>query len=190
MRLLILYLIVLNSYFNILNSAENAGMPQLDTEFWFSQIFWLILTFGTLFVILSKFVLPRIKNNLERRKSQIMENIEIADKQKQDSEKKLEEYSKIISDTKIKAKELFNLSKDKIQSELIKKKIKLDDSLNENIKNVEMEITKMKERNPEKITKIAIEATSEIFQKFVGLEINQSKITVVVNEQMKNWSKN
>ena len=28
-------------------SAESGGMPQLNPEFWISQIFWLILTFGT-----------------------------------------------------------------------------------------------------------------------------------------------
>ena len=57
-------------------SAESGGMPQLNPEFWISQIFWLILTFGLLFIILSKFILPKISNNLETRKSQILENIE------------------------------------------------------------------------------------------------------------------
>ena len=28
--------------------AESGGMPQLDPEFWISQIFWLVLTFGLL----------------------------------------------------------------------------------------------------------------------------------------------
>ena len=34
-------------------SAESGGMPQLNPEFWFSQIFWLVLTFGILYVVLS-----------------------------------------------------------------------------------------------------------------------------------------
>ena len=57
-------------------------MPQLNPEFWFSQIFWLTISFGILFIVLSKFILPKIRNNLETRKSQIMDNIEIADDQK------------------------------------------------------------------------------------------------------------
>ena len=32
-------------------SAETGGMPQLNTEFWISQIFWLIITFGALFIV-------------------------------------------------------------------------------------------------------------------------------------------
>ena len=56
-------------------------MPQLDPEFWFSQIFGL-LSFGLLFLILSKFILPNISSNLENRKSQILENIEKAEETK------------------------------------------------------------------------------------------------------------
>ena len=39
-----------------MKSAEKGGMPQLDPEFWVSQIFWLTITFGTLFLVLSKFI--------------------------------------------------------------------------------------------------------------------------------------
>ena len=57
-------------------ATESGGMPQLNPEFWVSQIFWLTLTFGILYVVLSKLILPKISNNLESRKSQILENIE------------------------------------------------------------------------------------------------------------------
>ena len=77
-------------------AAESGGMPQLNPEFWVSQIFWLILTFGVLYILLSKLILPKISNNLESRKSQILENIEIAEKQRIDSEKKIKEFEKII----------------------------------------------------------------------------------------------
>ena len=56
-------------------SAETGGMPQLNPEFWISQIVWLVITFGILFIVLSKFILPKISDNLETRKSQILENI-------------------------------------------------------------------------------------------------------------------
>ena len=87
MKKIIIYLYALFSFNKIAISAETGGMPQLNPEFWFSQIFWLTITFGILLIILSKFILPKIRNNLETRKSQIMENIEIADNQKTSSEK-------------------------------------------------------------------------------------------------------
>ena len=59
-------------------AAESGGMPQLNPEFWFSQIFWLIVTFGFMFIVLAKLVLPKISENLETRKAQISDNIENA----------------------------------------------------------------------------------------------------------------
>ena len=88
-------------------SAESGGMPQLDPEFWFSQIFWLVFTFGLLFFILSKFILPNISSNLENRKSQILENIEKAEEQRQESEDKIKEFDKIIYESKVQAKKYF-----------------------------------------------------------------------------------
>ena len=54
-------------------ASENVGMPQLNPEFWISQIFWLTLTFGILYVVLAKLILPKISANLETRKSKILE---------------------------------------------------------------------------------------------------------------------
>ena len=81
-------------------SAESGGMPQLNPEFWISQIVWLLITFGGLYLVLSKIVLPKISDNLEARKSQILENIETAEKQREESEKKVKEFAKIILDKK------------------------------------------------------------------------------------------
>ena len=82
-------------------AAESGGMPQLNPEFWVSQIFWLIITFGILYIVLSKFILPKISSNLELRKSQIQENIETAEKQREMSEVKLKEYDEIILKSKL-----------------------------------------------------------------------------------------
>ena len=82
------------------SAAEKTGMPQLDTTFWFSQIFWLIITFSILLVLLSKFILPKISANLETRKSRIQENISAAEKQREESEAKINEYERIIEKSK------------------------------------------------------------------------------------------
>ena len=47
--------------------AAEAGMPQLDSTYWLSQSFWLILIFTILYLILSKFFIPKIKDNLDNR---------------------------------------------------------------------------------------------------------------------------
>ena len=40
--------------------AEKEGMPQLDTNYWISQIFWVTLIFIALYLILWRKILPKI----------------------------------------------------------------------------------------------------------------------------------
>ena len=166
-------------------SAESGGMPQLNPEFWISQIFWLTLTFGTLYIILSRLILPKISDNLETRKSKILENIEAADKQREDSEKKLKEYDEIISKSKLEAKTIFNQAKEKALKDINEKKEVLDRQIDNEISNAEEEIKAFRKSAPEKINIIAIETSSELLQKLIGAEVNNSSISAIVDDLSK-----
>ena len=180
------YLIFFNLFFlKEVFAAESAGMPQLNPEFWISQIFWLTLTFGILYIILSKLLLPKISANLELRRSQIQENIEAADKQREESETKLKEYEEIILKSKLNAKKIFKETREKALKDINLKKDSLDGQINEEIKKAEAEINALKKNAPEKINKIAIEASSEILKNLIGTEINNSSISAMVNDLSK-----
>ena len=163
-------------------AAESGGMPQLNPEFWISQIFWLTLTFGILYVVLSKLILPKISNNLESRKSQILENIEAAEKQREDSEAKLEEYEEIISKSKYEAKNIFSQSREKVLKDISAKREVLDKQIDEEISKAEQEINNLRESAPDKINMIAIETSSELIQKLIGAEVNNSSISAIVDD--------
>ena len=163
-------------------AAESGGMPQLNPEFWVSQIFWLILTFGILYIVLSKLILPKISNNLESRKSQILENIEAAEKQREDSESKLKEYEKIISKSKLEAKNIFNQAREKALKDINNKKEILDKQIDDEINKAEQEILAFRKNAPEKINKIAIETSSELIQKLIGTDVNSSSISAIVDD--------
>ena len=166
-------------------ASESGGMPQLNPEFWISQIFWLTLTFGILYMVLSKLILPKISANLETRKSQILENIEAAEKHREESEQKIKEYDKIVQDSKIEAKNYFNQARKKILKDINLKKENLDKELNEEIKKTEIEIKDLKTKAPEKINKIAIEVSTDLIQQLIGVEVNNSSISAIVNDLSK-----
>ncbi len=166
-------------------AAESGGMPQLNPEFWISQIFWLILTFGILYVVLSKLILPKISSNLESRKSQILENIEAAEKQRGDSEAKLKEYEAIISKSKLEAKNIFNQSREKVLRDINSKKDLLNKQIDEEVAKAEQEINTLRKSAPDKINLIAIETSSELIQKLIGTEVNNSSISAIVDDLSK-----
>ena len=166
-------------------AAESGGMPQLNPEFWVSQIFWLIITFGILYIVLSKFILPKISSNLELRKSQIQENIETAEKQREISEVKLKEYDEIILKSKLEAKNIFKNAREKIIKDINLKKETLDKQIDEEISNAEEEIKTLKKDATDKINKIAIETSSDLLKKLIGTEINNSSISAIVDDLSK-----
>ena len=166
-------------------AAESGGMPQLNPEFWVSQIFWLIITFGILYIVLSKFILPKISSNLELRKSQIQENIETAEKQREISEVKLKEYDEIILKSKLEAKNIFKNAREKVIKEINLKKETLDKQIDEEISNAEEEIKTLKRDATDKINKIAIETSSDLLKKLIGTEINNSSISAIVDDLSK-----
>ena len=172
-------------FFKEVFAAESGGMPQLNPEFWISQIFWLTLTFGVLYIILSKIILPRISANLELRKSQIQENIEAAEKQRENSEMKLKEYENIILKSKLEAKNIFKEAREKVIKDINSKREILDKQIDEELVKVDQEIMVLKKNAPAKINKIAIETSSEIIKKLIGVDVNNSSITAIVDDLLK-----
>ena len=167
---------------NSAQSAESEGMPQLNPEFWVSQIVWLVITFGVLYLVLSKLILPKISNNLEARKSQIAENIETAEEQRKESDQKLKDYEKIINDAKIEAKNIFNQTREKILRDINNKKESLKKEIDEEINKAEKEILDFKKKSPEKINKIAIETSADLIKQIIGAEVNNSSISAIVED--------
>ena len=163
-------------------AAESIGMPQLNPEFWISQIFWLTLTFGILYLVLSKLILPKISTNLESRKSQILENIEAAEKQREDSETKLTEYDELISKSRLEAAGIFNQAREKALKDINAKREVLNKQIDEEISKAEEEIKILSDGAPDKITRIAIDTSSEIIQKLIGAEVNNSSISAIVDD--------
>ena len=70
-------------------------MPQLDPSSYISQIFWLTVTFLSLWFLMSVFIIPKIKNVIDEREQKIAEYIEKAErinKQANDALKRYENH--------------------------------------------------------------------------------------------------
>ena len=179
------YLILFSFLFYKEAFASDEGMPQLNPEFWISQIFWLTLVFGSLYTLLSKFILPKISNNLEVRKSQIVENIEAAEKQREESDQKIKDYENIINESKIEAKNILSSTRKKVLKDINKKIENLKKEIEEEVKKTEIEILNLKNKSPEKINKIAIETSADLIKQIIDIEVNNSNISAIVQDTAK-----
>ena len=162
--------------------GAEGGMPQLNPEFWASQVFWLILIFSSLYVIIWKLFLPKITNSIENRKLKIVNDLNETQKLKDSAEKKLQEYNKIIENSKKDAKKIIEDGKKELNREIESKKQKFNEEIEKELTNVEKEIKNLKKSSMLAINKIAEDISSEIIKQVVGTEINKSKLSAVVQD--------
>ena len=185
-------------YFTILNIVlamavsksvyAKSGMPQLNTEFWPAQIFWLILTFSILYILIWKVFLPKIIYSIENRKSRIVEDLEEAQKLKEVAENKLKEYNQIIENSKKEAKKIIAENKKKLEDDIASKKIKFDSEIEKELAAVEKEVNDLKKSSIVNINKIAVEISSKIIEKVIQTELNKSSISAIVEDISKKRS--
>ena len=165
--------------------ASEAGMPQLNPEFWGAQVFWLILIFSTLYLIIWKIFLPKITYSIENRKSRIVNDLDQAEKLKEKAEKKLKEYNKIIENSKYEANKIIEIGRKKLNQDIEDKKKDCNTQIELEISATEKEIKNLKKTSLEKINKIASETTTELIRKVINTEVNNSNVSAIVNEIVK-----
>ena len=179
-------LIIFIFWFETLLFAAEAGMPQLDSKYWFSQSFWLILIFLALYLSLSKFLIPKIKNNLDDRKKKIKDNLDEAKELSELADKKNLDYEKEISNAKKEVIKIITDSKKQLDKNIAQKKEKFEKELEKEIKKAEQEVIDLKKISGQSINSIAEEISSKIIENITGDKLNDSSIKAAVNEVSKN----
>ena len=165
--------------------GSEAGMPQLNPEFWAAQIFWLILTFSSLYLIIWKVFLPKITLSIENRKSRVVNDLDEAQKLKENAEKKLNEYNKIIEESKKEAKKIIEDSKKKLDRDIENKKQQFNDEIEKELMAAEKEIKDLKKSSISNINNIAAETSAEIIKQIINIEVNKSSISAIVDDVVK-----
>ena len=177
LKLIIIFVVINKNLF-----AAEAGMPQLDPEYWASQAFWLILIFTVLYVTLSKFYLPKIKNNLDNRENKIKEDLENANKFREQSEAKIKEYQIILENAKKEVSKIHFDSKSILDKDIQLKKEKMEKEIEKEILKAQKEILELKNSSVSSINSIAGSIVSNIIENISGDKLNESSIKATVED--------
>ena len=165
--------------------GSEAGMPQLNPEFWVSQIFWLVLVFSSLYIMVWKIFLPKITYSIENRKSKVVNDLSEAQKIKDKAEKKLKDYNEIIENSKKEAKRIIEKSKKELDEDIENKKKKFNNEIENELKIVEKEIKDLKKSSITQISNIAAEVAGEVVKRLIDTEVNKSNVSAIVDEIIK-----
>ena len=147
------------------NCLAAEGMPQFNAKSFNSQLFWLIITFTALYIIITYFILPRIRENIRLRKNKIANDLERAENIKA-------EIENMISQSNIKLEEAKNQAQKMIKESILRSNKEYDnqiDTIKKQIANMQIKaeknITEYKKSLEKDIEKSAISLCAVILSK-------------------------
>tara|TARA_Y100000816_G_C25894265_1_gene466529 strand:- start:229 stop:720 length:492 start_codon:yes stop_codon:yes gene_type:complete len=151
-------------------------MPQLNPEFFVSQLFWLAVFFSFLLIFLWRVSLPRISLVLEKRQRKIDENLSSAKMLQEQAQEIESNINNKISKAKQDADEKIKKAISSLQSDVSTKLSTLDEELEIKISNSEKEILKSKESQMKNIDNEIANITKITVSKITNLSISESEI--------------
>src|SRR5688572_1345575 len=116
---------------NVGTAAPRGGgqlkvFPPLDASTFAPQLVWLAITFGLLYLLLKRIVLPRVGEVIEERGDRIKRDLAQAEKLKSDTEQALANYEKALADARAQASSIAKGMRDKHTAEVDKERAKVE----------------------------------------------------------------
>ena len=147
-------------------------MPQLNPEFFVSQLFWLVVTFTFLLIFLWRISLPRIGSVLEKREKKINDDIAAA----KELQEKAEAIQKILEDklrnARTETAEMIKTTSINLQEKTAIELVKLDKNLDKKIHDSANNIEKRKSDSLNQIHDQIYEITKLIFYKITNFKVS------------------
>jgi F-type H+-transporting ATPase subunit b len=159
-------------------------MPQFDTTYFASQLFWLYACFIVLFILLSVFAMPKIGGVLEERARRIDGDLEKAASLKHEAEAAIAAYEKALADSRAQAhKILLENAKSIAEAADIRNKA-LGQKLAQQIKDGEGRIQAAKDEALGHIREIASDLVRASVEKLTGQSAEDAQIDAAVTASL------
>ena len=155
-------------------------MPQLNPEFYMSQLFWLVLTFTFLFIFLWRISLPRISTVLEKRASKINDDIRLAKQHQAEAEEIQNKIDFQLREARLETSELIKTANFNFQDQIAKELEKIDNTINLKIDETSATITKSKAESLKQINDEIYEITKLTLSKISNIKADDNEIKDVV----------
>lgn len=164
------------------------GMPQLNTESFYSQIFWLAVSFSLLYWIMVKAILPKISLTLQSRRDAILSDLDSSEELKKKSQEISKNYEILLSESNEKKSQIIKKATLAADNSFKEKIAAIEDKCNIKIKEAESRISEAKFKARTAIKSTAQLISNDIIKKVVKLEISNKNQDLFVEELIqKKW---
>lgn len=149
-------------------------ITQLPVIFW-SQLFWLAIIFGTIFFVIGRGMVPKIQGAVADRDRKIAEDLERAQKARDEAEATEADYRQRIEASRGEAMKLALAAKQEGAREAEERTRAVDAEVGKTIEKAEAKIRKATEKAMAEIDAIAAEAAREMVMKLTGKDVREDE---------------
>jgi F-type H+-transporting ATPase subunit b len=161
------------------------AFPPFQKDTFASQIIWLAITFGLLYLLMSRLALPRIGSILEQRQGRIDGDLAEAQRLKDRSDEALAVYHKALADARNRAQTMANEERQREAAEAEARRKELDATLRARIAAAEAAIGERKTAAMASVGSIAAEAAAAIVERLIGRAPPAQDVAAAVADAIK-----
>ncbi len=154
--------------------------PPFDPSTFGSQLFWLVIAFGGLFLLMKRVAVPRIAGILEERAGRVSSDLAEAGRMKTESEAAVAAYEEALAAARQNAHQIGQKARDVAKAEVDADRARTEAGLNDKLAAAEAEINKVKQQALSGVDAIAKDAVETIVEVLVGAKVGKAEIARAV----------
>lgn len=160
-------------------------IAQIDATF-ASQLFWLIISFGLIFVVIGLGMVPKISGTVEARDKRISDDLEAAERARAQADETEEAYRLRTEQNRAEALKVTQVAKAASALETERKVKAADAELGQRIGDAEARIRSATDAALADIETMAAEAAQEMVAKLSGAQVSRDQAAQAVKAAMAN----
>ncbi len=157
--------------------------PPFETWHYPSQLFWLTITFGGLYLILSRVILPRLGGIIEKRGVTIASALDEAAKLNDQATEAQKALELRLAEARTSARETANEARSKIEAEIAAETRKVDEQIEEKLAAAEARIAETRTKALSNVGEIAAEAAKAMTGRF-GVKASDDAVSTAVSKAL------
>ena len=167
-------------------AADAAGVfPPFDPTYFASQLFWLVITFGAMYLILSRVVLPRIGGAIERRQDKILQDLDEAARLDDTATAATKAYEVKLAEARAKARDTAAAARAKVDAEISAETAKVEAELETRLEDAAKRIADLEAQSMASVEAVAADAAAEVVSKLTGVAVSSDDASRAVSAALK-----
>lgn len=163
-------------------------MPQLSqiSEIFASQLFWLLVTFGLVYLIIGRGMVPKIAETVDARDKRISEDLAEAERARARADEIEEEYRAKTEANRAEALKVTQSARDEAARANEKRLAEAGAAIGERTAAAEARIGEAKAAALTEIEAVAAEAAQDMVARLTGIEVARDQAEAAVKQELAN----